>query len=404
MRSSRSTRSSCASRRCARRSISRAAPGCRSAASRTSSRGSTSGSRRSTSAAATNTRPHATIAARSPIARGVSHDPAPSDARSVRLDRRVARHIRRRHPRQLRACRRPAPARRRRDPPGAGGSAAAVQAARGRHAARAAGDQRGRDRAVRRRARRAAAAGLRRDRRRARRRAGARARRTAAPARVPRGSRRRADRDPGARSVTLAELAALDWTRLIRGFAEAATLAEAAIGPAQAMPSQAMPSQAMPSQAMPAQAMIDRMLVRAARDGAQVLAWAGKRLELRRVTLGAGSRGRARFVERAELATAPAEVPAALAQIHRAFADDADRAPALVAMFLEMGRRAEALVDQLELAGQATPALAPAARALARTLPRARLMPFKPRVRSLADFDRMRATGYVDGEPGRVVQ
>ena len=203
--------------------------------------------------------------------------------------------------------------------------------------------------------------------------------------------------------MTLAELAELDWTRLIRGFAEAATLAEAAAGPAQAM-IESPGSAGARSNADALRSMVDRMLVRAARDGAQVLAWAGKRLELRRVTMGAGSRGRARFVERAELATVPAEVPAALAQIHRAFADDADRAPALVAMFLEMGRRAEALVDQLELAGQATPALAPAARALARTLPRARLMPFKPRVRSIADFDRMRATGYVDGEPGRVVQ
>ena len=184
--------------------------------------------------------------------------------------------------------------------------------------------------------------------------------------------------------MTLAELAALDWTRLIRGFAEAGALAEPA--------------------SSPPQAMIDRMLVRAAHDGAQVLAWAGKRLDLGRVTAGAGSRGRARFAERAELATAPAEVPVALAQIHRAFADDADRAPALVAMFLEMGRRAEALVDQLELAGQAAAALAPAARALARALPRARHVPFKPRVRSIADFDRVRATGYVDGEPGRVVQ
>ncbi len=111
--------------------------------------------------------------------------------------------------------------------------------------------------------------------------------------------------------------------------------------------------------------MIHRMLVRAARDGAQALAWAGAPLDLARLAAGAGGRGRARFAERAELGAVPAEVPVALAQIHRAFAGDADRGPALVAMFLETGRRAEALVEQLELAGQADAALAPAARALA---------------------------------------
>jgi hypothetical protein len=182
----------------------------------------------------------------------------------------------------------------------------------------------------------------------------------------------------------LAELAATDWTCLIRGIAEAAARAEAAPGPAQAM--------------------IDRMLVRAAREGAQVLAWAGRPLALDRATTGAGKRGRARFVDRAELATAPAEVPVALVPVHRAFAGDTDRAAALVAMFLETGRRAEGLADQLELASQAEPALALAAGALARTLRRARLRPFRPRLRSLADFDRMRATGYVDGTPGRVVE
>jgi hypothetical protein len=150
--------------------------------------------------------------------------------------------------------------------------------------------------------------------------------------------------------------------------------------------------------------MIDRMLVRAARDGAQALAWAGTPLDLARVTTGAGKRGRARFADRAELAAAPAEVPVVLAQVQRAFAGDDDRAAALVAMFLETGRRAEELADQLALAGQADRALAPAAGALARALPRARLRPFRPRVRSAADFDRMRATGYVDGAPGRVVQ
>jgi hypothetical protein len=184
--------------------------------------------------------------------------------------------------------------------------------------------------------------------------------------------------------VTLAELAATDWTCLIRGIAEAGARAETAPGPTQAM--------------------IDRMLVRAARDGAQALAWAGMPLALERVTTGAGKRGRARFADRAELATAPAEVPVALVPVHRAFAGDTDRAPALVAMFLETGRRAEGLADQLALASQAAPALAPAARALAYTLPRARLRPFRPRVRTVADFDRMRATGYVDGKPGRVVQ
>jgi len=186
------------------------------------------------------------------------------------------------------------------------------------------------------------------------------------------------------REVTLAGIAAIDWTHLIRGIAHAGALAEACPGPAQAM--------------------IDRMLVRAARDGAQVLAWAGVPIVLDRVTIGAGKRGRSRFADRAELATVAAEVPVALVQVQRAFAGDADRTAALVAMFLETGRRAEALADQLELAGQAEPALAPAARALVRALPRAGLRPFKPRVRSVVDFDRMRATGYVDGEPGRVVQ
>jgi hypothetical protein len=185
-------------------------------------------------------------------------------------------------------------------------------------------------------------------------------------------------------AVPLAELAAADWTCLIRGIAEAGARAEAAPGPAQAM--------------------IDRMLIRAARDGAQALAWAGRPLVVERVLAGAGKRGRARFVERAELATALGDVPVALVAIARAFADDTDRAGALVAMFLETGRRAEALADQLELARQADPALAPAAHALARSLPRARLRPFRPRVRSAADFDRMRATGYVDGKPGRVAQ
>jgi hypothetical protein len=182
----------------------------------------------------------------------------------------------------------------------------------------------------------------------------------------------------------LAKLAALDWACLIRGIAGTGALAEAHTGPVQAM--------------------IDRMLVRTARDGAQALAWAGNPLDLSRVTAGAGRSSRRRFADRAELATAPAEVPVALAQVQRAFDGDPDRAAALVAMFLETARRAEALVDQLELAGQADGALASAADALARTLPRARLRPFRPRLRSVADFDRMRATGYVDGAPGRVAQ
>jgi hypothetical protein len=182
----------------------------------------------------------------------------------------------------------------------------------------------------------------------------------------------------------LAKLARADWTHLIRGFADAAALAEATPGPTQAM--------------------VDRMLVRAARDGAQILRWAGKPLAVRTLTSGSGGRARARFVERAELATAPAEVPVALAQIQRAFADEADRGPALIAMFLETGRRTEALVEQLRLATQAEAALAPAVRALIRALPRAKLRPFRPRVCSVADFDRVRATGYVDGKPGRVVE
>jgi hypothetical protein len=184
--------------------------------------------------------------------------------------------------------------------------------------------------------------------------------------------------------VTLAELAAADWGCLIRGIAGAGALAEASAGLAQAM--------------------IDRMLVRAARDGAQALVWAGKPLDLARVTAGAGKRGRERFIDRAELATVPAEVPVALAQVQRAFAGDADRAEALVAMFLEAGRRAEALVDQLELAGQTDRRLAPAGHALLRTLLRARLRPFRPRMYAIADFDRVRATGYVDGKPGRIAR
>jgi hypothetical protein len=199
--------------------------------------------------------------------------------------------------------------------------------------------------------------------------------------------------------VKLARLARADWAQLIRGIADAGALAEADAGSAQATR-----AQATPAQATPAQAMIHRMLVRAARDGAQALAWAGEPLDLARLAAGAGGRGRARFAARAELLAVPAEVPVALAQIHRAFAGDADRGPAIVAMFLETGRRAEALVEQLELAGQADAALAPAAPALARALPRARLRPFSPRVRSIADFDRVRATGYVEGEPGRIVQ
>ena len=204
-------------------------------------------------------------------------------------------------------------------------------------------------------------------------------------------------------AAKLAKLARADWAQLIRGIADAGALAEAAAGPAQATPAQAQ-AQAQTQTQTQARLMIDRMLVRAARDGAAALAWAGERLDLARLAAGPGKRGRARFAARAELAAVPAEVPVALAQIHRAFADDADRGPALVAMFLETGRRADALVEQLELAGQADAALAPAARTLARALPRARLRPFSPRVRAIADYDRVRATGYVDGEPGRITQ
>lgn len=182
----------------------------------------------------------------------------------------------------------------------------------------------------------------------------------------------------------LAMLAVIDWTQWIRGIASSAAVAEAAPGAAQAMS--------------------DRMLVRTARDGAQALAWAGHPVDLARLVAGAGKLGRARFAERAQLVAVPAEVPVALAQVQRAFAGDSDRGPALVAMFLETGKKAEQLADQLALAAQAEPALAVAAHALTRALVRARLRPFKPRARSLADFDRVRATGYVPGKPGRVVE
>ncbi|HEX7838898.1 MAG TPA: hypothetical protein VF469_15580, partial [Kofleriaceae bacterium] len=64
--------------------------------------------------------------------------------------------------------------------------------------------------------------------------------------------------------MTLAELAAGDWACLIRGIVGAGAVAEVATGATRAM--------------------IDRMLVRAARDGAQALAWAGQPLDLERVT------------------------------------------------------------------------------------------------------------------------
>lgn len=174
----------------------------------------------------------------------------------------------------------------------------------------------------------------------------------------------------------LAAHAVVDWSRLVRGFADAASaLARDGDRPAAAL-------------------MCERMLVRAAKEGAGALSWAQQPLDLAKLRAGAGSKARLKFAELAELANVPAEVPPTLAQVQRAFAGDDDRAPALVAMFIEAGRRAELLVEQLELAGQAEPAARDAAQALARALPRAQLRAFRPRLRTVADFDRVRATGY----------
>jgi hypothetical protein len=140
--------------------------------------------------------------------------------------------------------------------------------------------------------------------------------------------------------------------------------------------------------------MIDRML-RAAREGAQVLAWAGKRLALP-LTSGAAAAARAVCARRA--GDRPAEVPVALAQIHRAFVATRSRA-ALVAMFLETGRRTEALSSSPSRPGQ-VPRLR--GRALARAAPRP-VRPFRPRP-ARSPIRPVRATGYVDGKPGRAVE
>lgn len=187
---------------------------------------------------------------------------------------------------------------------------------------------------------------------------------------------------PPPQHVTAQALAAhaiVDWSRLVRGVADAAAvLARDGERPAAFL-------------------MCERMLVRAAKEGAGALAWAQHPLDLAKLRAGAGGTARAKLAALADLANVPADVPVALAQVQRAFAGDDDRSPALVAMFIEAGRRAELLVEQLELAGQAEPAARDAAQVLSRALPRARLRAFRPRLRTVADFDRVRAIGYVDG-------
>ena len=184
--------------------------------------------------------------------------------------------------------------------------------------------------------------------------------------------------------MTLAELAVLDWTRLIRGLATAGG------------------GLAGDADRRPAVMMAERMVTRTAREGAHILAWAGTPLDLARVTAGAGRRTRAAFVAGAELAGCGAEIPAGFAQVQRAFAGDGDRRPALIAMFVEAGRRVEQLVEQLELAGATEPVVNVAARELARSLARAHLKPFRPR--GEADFDHVRAIAYTSaGKPGDVV-
>jgi hypothetical protein len=181
----------------------------------------------------------------------------------------------------------------------------------------------------------------------------------------------------------LAALAVADWSRLVRGYADAAAVF------------------ASEGDRAPAYQMCERMLVRAAKEGAGALAWAHHPLALPALVAGAGRRVRAQLAALAELATVPVAVPVAFAQVHRAFADDEAREPALVAMFLEAARKAELLVEQLALAGQTELLARDAADRLERALPRAHLHAFRPRIRTVADFDRVRATGYTDA-PARL--
>lgn len=185
--------------------------------------------------------------------------------------------------------------------------------------------------------------------------------------------------------MTLDEYAVLDWGRLIRGLAQAGSVLAA------------------PGERPAAVTMAERMVQRAAREGAQALAWAGHPLDLARITGGAGAAQRRAFVGGAGLATCGAELPAALAQVQRGFAGDDDRRPALIAMFIEAARRAEQLREQLELAGAGEPVVAAAAAVLARALRTAHVKPDRPR--GAVDFDIARAIGYRDhGKPGWIVE
>ncbi len=125
-------------------------------------------------------------------------------------------------------------------------------------------------------------------------------------------------------------------------------------------------------------AMAQRMVARWAADGTAALAWSGG---------------------------ADAELPVALTSVARAFDDDADRAAATVALFLEAARRAADVADQLALAAPIAAPAGKAARRLVAALYRARVRPFRPHRRRDADFDRVRAVGYVAVTPiGRVVE
>lgn len=186
--------------------------------------------------------------------------------------------------------------------------------------------------------------------------------------------------------LTLTEHAVRDWTRLIRGLTNAgAMLSDHGREPSGAV------------------AMVARMLKRAVRDGAQALAWAGQPLQLAQVVAGPNRGRRTAFASSAELDACRPQLPAELDRVARAFVDDDDRRPALVAMFIEAGRRAEQLLEQIELAAANDAAVEPAAMVLARALPRAWLKSFKPQ--GMADFDRVRAVGYVQaGKAGRIVE
>jgi len=166
--------------------------------------------------------------------------------------------------------------------------------------------------------------------------------------------------------IELIAHARADWPVVIRGLARA--------GAALAVP--AAPAAAAAAAAK-ATAMAQRMVARWAADGAAGLAW-----------LDAGG-----------------ELPVSLAGVARAFADDDDRGPVAVALFLEAARRAAEVADQLGLAAPLAPQAAAGSRRLHAALRRAYVREFRPRRRRDADFDRVRAVGYVAAAPaGRVVE